>query len=124
MEKGFSVRNCGRGGVEAEAEPNTGDDSLRKDLPPPDPGIAGARENRRPISTVRLLSVLWERECRFANSGWGLVRISNAELTSVTELCRKRRTARSDWRTLSCTGGFHGSYAVAGRRGVSVGKRE
>lgn len=59
--------------------------------------VAGATENRRPICTVALLSVLRSRRWRSANNGLGLVRKSNASLTFVIELLLvKRRMASFD----------------------------
>jgi hypothetical protein len=55
---------------------------------------AGAREKRRPIWTVALLSVLACRLLPMLKKGFGLSNASNSRLTSVTELLRlKRRMA-------------------------------
>lgn len=59
--------------------------------------VAGAREKRRPICTVALLSVLTCRLLPMAKNGLGLSMDSNSRLTSVTELRRlKRRIASFD----------------------------
>lgn len=59
--------------------------------------VAGAREKRRPIWTVALLSVLACRLLPMAKKGFGLSIESNSRLTSVTELRRlKRRIASFD----------------------------
>lgn len=61
--------------------------------------VAGATENRRPIWTVALLSVLLSRRCRSAKGAFGIVKKSNASLTFVMELLRvKRRIASLDTR--------------------------
>lgn len=50
--------------------------------------VAGAREKRRPICTVALLSVLACRLFPMAKNGFGFSIDSNSWLTSVTELRR------------------------------------
>lgn len=65
--------------------------------------VAGATENRRPICTVALLSVLSSRRWRPAKSGGGLVKKLklNASLTSVTDLASPRELRRVWRRTAS-----------------------
>ena len=59
--------------------------------------VAGAREKRKPICTVALLSVLACRVLPMAKNGFGLSIDAYSWLTSVTELRRlKRRIASFD----------------------------